>query len=107
MTNTGGSALNVPYTVSISNPSYATIAGSAWNWGASGAANNGVISGPLTAVSINLAMPLLSTIAPLQHTMHHHALKPWGVRASIRMADDRDANICAVNRDPNTDMKLC
>ena len=57
LTNTGGSALNVPYTVSISNPSYATIAGSAWNWGASGAANNGVISGPLTAVSITLAVP--------------------------------------------------
>ena len=51
----------MPYTVSISNPSYATIAGSAWNWGASGAANNGVISGPLTAVSINLALPLQST----------------------------------------------
>ena len=47
----------MPYTVSIYNPSYATIAGSAWNWGASGAANNGVISGPLTAVRANLAVP--------------------------------------------------
>ena len=46
----------MPYTVSIYNPSYATIVGNAWNWGASGAANNGVISGPLTAVSITLAM---------------------------------------------------
>ena len=50
LTNTGTKALNVPYTLSIYSPSYALIAGSAWNWGASGSANNGTFSGPVSMV---------------------------------------------------------
>ena len=95
MTNTGGSALNVPYTVSISNPSYATIAGSAWNWGASGAANNGVISGPLTAVSIILAMSLQSTDSSAP-ALNPTSSKIWQGGASISTADYCAADICAM-----------
>ncbi len=50
LTNTGTTALTVPYTLAIYSPSYALIAGSAWNWGASGSANNGTFSGPVSMV---------------------------------------------------------
>ena len=52
ITNTGSTRLNVPYTLAIYNPSYALIAGQAWNWGASGSATNGTFSGPITMVRI-------------------------------------------------------
>lgn len=50
LTNTGAQALTVPYTLAISSPSYALIAGQAWNWGASGSATNGTFSGPVSMV---------------------------------------------------------
>ena len=52
LTNTGSTPLYVPYTLAINNPSYALIAGQAWNWGASGSATNGTFSGPVTMVRI-------------------------------------------------------
>ncbi len=58
LTNTGTKALIVPYTLAIYSPSYALIAGSAWNWGVSGSANNGTFSGPVSMVrmkSVNSA----------------------------------------------------
>lgn len=50
LTNGGAGTIAAPYTLSIYNPSYALITGQAWNWGASGAANAGIISGPVTQV---------------------------------------------------------
>ena len=50
ITNTGTKALTVPYTFSIYNPSYALIAGQAWNWGASGSSNGGTFSGSVSMV---------------------------------------------------------
>ena len=50
--NTGSSAIAVPYTLAISSPNYALITGSAWNWGASGSANGGTLSGPVTQVHL-------------------------------------------------------
>lgn len=48
--NMGSKPINVPYTLAIYNPTYALIAGQAWNWGVSGSANNGTFSGPLSLV---------------------------------------------------------
>ena len=50
LTNTNNKPLNVPYTLAIYNPSYSLVAGSAWNWGATGSATNGTISGAVTLV---------------------------------------------------------
>jgi hypothetical protein len=50
ITNTGSSVINTPYTLAIYNPSYALISGQAWNWGASGSATSGVLSGSITQV---------------------------------------------------------
>ena len=66
ITNTGSTPLYVPYTLAIYNPSYALIAGQAWNWGASGSANNGTFSGPVTMVRIpdipvNLSAEIVSS----------------------------------------------
>ncbi|CAL5222764.1 g5176 [Coccomyxa viridis] len=55
LTNTGTKALIVPYTLAIYSPSYALIAGSAWNWGVSGSANNGTFSGPVSMSWQNIA----------------------------------------------------
>ncbi|BDA41281.1 probable endoglucanase E1 [Coccomyxa sp. Obi] len=54
LTNGGAGTITVPYTLAIYNPSYALITGQAWNWGASGAANAGVISGAITQAWENL-----------------------------------------------------
>ena len=63
ITNTGSTPLNVPYTLAIYNPSYALIAGQAWNWGASGSATNGTFSGSISMVCIP-RHPYLSVFQP-------------------------------------------
>ena len=51
LTNGGAGKITAPYTLAIYNPSYALIAGQAWNWGASGSANEGTFSGSVTQVT--------------------------------------------------------
>jgi hypothetical protein len=53
LTNNGVATVAVPYTVAITNPSYALINGasSAWNWDVSGPASDGTFSGLVTEVS--------------------------------------------------------
>ena len=53
--NTGSTAITVPYTLAIYSPNYALITGSAWNWGASGSANGGTLSGPVTQVTPHIS----------------------------------------------------
>lgn len=51
VSNGGAGRINAPYTLSIYSPTYALIAGQAWNWGASGSANSGTISGAVSQVN--------------------------------------------------------
>lgn len=67
ITNTGSTPLYVPYALAIYNPSYALIAGQAWNWGASGSANNGTFSGPVTMVRIPDTPVNLSAVIVSSH----------------------------------------
>ena len=68
LTNTGTKALSVPYTLAIYSPSYALIAGQAWNWGASGSATNGTFSGPVSMVRMTAVLFCNSAADPCHHS---------------------------------------
>ena len=82
----------MPYTLAITNPAYALIAGSAWNWGASGSATNGTFSGPVSLVSPWHSQAAVRLTLPLHADMCYRGLHAVSRPLLERVADRSASN---------------
>ena len=83
LTNTGTKALTVPYTLAIYSPSYALIAGQAWNWGVSGSATNGTFSGPVSMVRAEAVLLFMNAYSVPSACMRCQRSAPAVRRSSV------------------------